>query len=107
MNIEFVSEPVYGDNDKYIKTKIKMHEDRVNTNFQSKKMPKENASYKCLSLIVLDSVIRVDKIYYPRTFLEECKYVIRKNKIENLINDDLDLSSSDESDNESDNEIDN
>ena len=24
MNIEFDSEPVYGDNDKYIKTKIKM-----------------------------------------------------------------------------------
>ena len=33
MNIEFDSEPVYGDNDKYIKTKIKMCEDRVNTNF--------------------------------------------------------------------------
>ena len=47
MNIEFDSEPVYGDNDKYIKTKIKMHEDRVNTNFQGKKVPKENASYKC------------------------------------------------------------
>ena len=39
--------------------------------------------------------------------MEECKYVIRKNKMEYLINDDLDLSSSDESDNESDNEIDN
>ena len=26
MNIEFDSEPVYGDNDKYIKTKIKMYE---------------------------------------------------------------------------------
>ena len=39
--------------------------------------------------------------------MEECKYVIRKNKMENLINDDLDLRSSDESDNESDNEIDN
>ena len=38
--------------------------------------------------------------------MEECKYVIRKNKMENLINDDLDLSSSDESDSESDNEID-
>ena len=38
--------------------------------------------------------------------MEECKYVIRKNKMENLINDDLDLSSSDESDNESDNESD-
>ena len=39
--------------------------------------------------------------------MEECKYVIRKNKMENLINDDLDLSSYDESDNESDNEFDN
>ena len=48
MNLEFDSEPVHGDNDKYINTKIKMHEDRVNTNFQSKKVLKENASYKCL-----------------------------------------------------------
>ena len=74
---------------------------RVNTNFQGKKMPKENASYKCMSLIMLDSVIRVIKKYYPQTLLEECKYVIRKNKMENLINNDLSLSSSDESDNES------
>ena len=55
MNIEFDSEPVYDNNDKCIKTKIKMYEDRVNTNFQGKKVPKENASYKCLSLIMLDS----------------------------------------------------
>ena len=45
MNIEFDSEPVYGNNDKYIKTKIKIYEDRVNTNFQGKKVLKENASY--------------------------------------------------------------
>ena len=55
-------------NDKYIETKIKMYEDRVNTNFQGKKVPKENASYKCLSLIMSDSVIRVNKKYYPQTF---------------------------------------
>ena len=84
-----------------------MYEDRVNTNFQGKKVPKENALYKCLSLIMLDSVIRVNKKYYPQTLLEECKYVIRKNKMENFINDDLDLSSSDESDNDTDNESDN
>ena len=88
MNIEIDSEPVYGDNDKYIKTKIKMYEDRVNTNFQGKKVPKENASYKCLLLIMLDSAIRVNTKYYPQTLLEECKYVIRKNKMENLINED-------------------
>ena len=64
MNIEFDSEPVYGDNDKYIKAKIKSYGDKVNTNFQGKKVPKENASYKCLSLIMLDSVIRVSKKYY-------------------------------------------
>ena len=56
---------------------------------------------------MLGSVIRVNKKYYSQTLLEECKYAMRKNKIENLINDDLDLSSSDESDNESDNKSDN
>ena len=74
----------------------------MNTNFQGQKVPKENASYKCIPLIMLDSVIRVNKKYYPQTLLEECKYVIRKSKMENLINHDLTLSSSDESDNESD-----
>ena len=37
MNIGFDSEPVYDDNDKYIKTKIKLYRDKVNTNFQGKK----------------------------------------------------------------------
>ena len=86
MNIESDSEPAYGDNDKYIKTKIKSYGDKVNTNFQGKKVPKENASYKCLSLIMLDSVIRVNKNYYPQTLLEECNYETKKNKMKNLIN---------------------
>ena len=101
---ERVSAPVYGDNDKYIKAEIKSYGDKVNTNFQGKKIPKENASYKCLSLIMLDSFIRLSKKYYPQTFLEECKYEIKKTKMENLISDDLDESSSD---NETDYELDN
>ena len=53
---------------------------------------------------MLDSVLKVNKKYYPQALLEECKYVIKKGKIENLINDDFESSSSDnESDNESDN----
>ena len=39
--------------------------------------------------------------------MEECKYVIRKNKMENLINNDLNLSWSDERHNDCDNESDN
>ena len=55
---------------------------------------------------MLDFVIRVNRKYYPQTLLEERKCIIRKNKIENLINHDLSLSSSDETDNESDKESD-
>ena len=105
MNIKFHSGPVYGD--KYIKTKTKSYEGRINTNFQGKKMGKENTSYECLSSIMSDSVIKVNKKYHPQTFSEECKYEIKKNKMENLINDDLDPSSLDESDIEFDNESDN
>ena len=41
MSTKFDSEPVYGDNDKYIKTKIKMYEDRVNKIFKAKKYLKK------------------------------------------------------------------
>ena len=73
MNIELDNKPFYDDNDKYIKTKIKLYGDKINANFQGKKIPKESGSYKCLSLIMLDSVIRVNKRYYPQALLEECK----------------------------------
>ena len=53
---------------------------------------------------MLDSAIRANKEYYPQALLEECKYEIKKNKVENFINDDLESSSSD---NESDNRINN
>ena len=66
-------------------------------------MPKENTSCKCFSLIMLDSVIKANKKYYPQTLLEECKYEIKGNK--NKSNDDLDPSSSDESENEFDNDF--
>ena len=55
-------------------------------------------------MIMLDSVNKVNKKYHPQTLLEECNYAIKKNKIENLINDDSKLNSSDESGNESDND---
>ena len=56
---------------------------------------------------MLDSVIRTNKKYYSQALLEECKYEIKKNEMENLVNDDLDPSSSDEFDNEFDNASDN
>ena len=46
MNIKFDKEPVYGDSDKYIKAKIKSYGDKVNTNFQGKKVLNKNPCTK-------------------------------------------------------------
>lgn len=72
---------MFGDTSRCIKTKIKSDGDKVNKNFESKKMSKENASYKYFSLIMLDSVISVNKKYYYQRLLEECKYEILRIKI--------------------------
>ena len=74
MKINFESKPVYGDDDKYIKTKIKTYADSIITNFHNKKMPKEKAPCKCLSIIMIDSVIEANKRYYPQTFLEDIDF---------------------------------
>ena len=56
---------------------------------------------------MLDSVLREYKRNYSQTLLEQCEYETKKNKMDNLINEDLDPSSSDESDNGSDNKSEN
>ena len=78
LKIEFESKPVYGDENKYIKTKIKICARSMLTNFHNKKMPKEKTQCKCLSIIMLDSVNKTSKKYYPQTLLEECKYVQKR-----------------------------
>ena len=100
--------PVY--DDKYIKTKVKIYADNIITNFHNKKMPKEKAPFKCLSIIMLDSVVKANKKYYPQTFSEECKYLQEKIKFENYIDDNLDSGSDDDetkSDNDNKNDNDN
>ena len=100
--------PVY--DDKYIKTKVKIYADNIITNFHNKKMPKEKAPFKCLSIIMLDSVIKENKKYYPQTFSEECKYLQENIKFENYIDDNLDSGSDDDetkSDNDNNNDNDN
>ena len=68
MKIDFGSEPVY--DDEYMKTKIKKYASSVITNFQNKEMPKEKAPCKCLSITMLDSVVKANKKHYPQTLLE-------------------------------------
>ena len=61
MSIDFGSKHTYGDDDKYIKIKIKTNEDSIATNFYNKKgsknVPEEKIPDKCLSIIILDSLV--------------------------------------------------
>ena len=66
-------------------------------------MPEEKVPHKCLSTIILDSVLYAYEKYYPQTFLEECKYVRKNVKTKNYI--DMELESESDSDSDSDNGI--
>ena len=70
------SEPVY--KEKYLKAKIKRYNGNINTIFHNNKISKERSQFICLSVILMDSVFRTGKNYYPQVFLEECKYVSRR-----------------------------
>ena len=67
-------------------------------------MLKEKEPYNSLSIIMLDSVIKAKKKYYPQSLLEECKYEQKNIKMENLIDDYVGKSLSDEYGCESDND---
>ena len=95
LNIDFESKPVYGDDDKYIKTKIKIYAKNTITNFHNKKMPKGKIPRKYLSIIMVDSNIKANKKYYPQMLLEECKYIQGRIKTENYIDEGLENSESD------------
>ena len=41
MDIKIDCEPVYTNDDEYVKTKIKIYKDKVNTNLEGKKILKE------------------------------------------------------------------
>ena len=100
LRIDFESKPVRGDDDKYIKTRTKIYAGSMVTNFHNKKIPKEKAPCECLSIIMLDFVIKANKKYYPETLLEECKYAQEKIKTENYIHDDLEKMESDSDSND-------
>ena len=69
MKIDFETKPIYGDDDKYIKTKIKQYAESIITNFHNKIMPQEKGPCKCLSIITLDSIIKAIKKLKLRTIL--------------------------------------
>ena len=59
-------------NDKYVKTRMKIYNDRLYTNFQHNKLPKDNEYCACLSVILLDSIfVNLNKEYYLQNCIVE------------------------------------
>ena len=57
-------------NDKYIKSKIKINNDKMYRNFQNNKIPKDNEYIPFSTVLLLDSIlVNLDKKYYPQIFL--------------------------------------
>ena len=98
LSIKFHSMPVY--DEKYIKAKVREFNGVIKTNFLGDEVPKENEHYTCIACITIDSVMRMEKKNYPQVYLEECKYKIKKRKMDKFIEAEIESESESESDTE-------
>ena len=87
IGIKFHSEPIY--DQIYIKAKVREFDGVIKTNFLGNDVPKENIHYTCIACVTIDSVMRMDKKYFPQVYLEECKYKIKKIQMPRFINAEL------------------
>ena len=88
---EVDSEPVPDEN--YLKSKMKSDSGKINTTFYNNKIPKEGSQFISSSVILIDSVLRTGKKYYPQVFLEQCKYVVKEKTMPEYITGDIEISS--------------
>ena len=86
----FDNEPIYIE--KYLKTRIKSDNGKMNTKFHDNKIPKKGSHCVCLSVILIDFVFRIGKNYL---FLEECKQIFKEKKMTKYIADIIEISSDD------------
>ena len=63
MKKRFDSEPVYVD--KCMKPKVKSYNDKINTNFNDSDILDKEVHYLCLSVTLVDSVVKTSRNYHP------------------------------------------
>ena len=92
----FDSEPIY--KEKYLRTKVKFHKRKFVTKSHGDKKLKEGCQCICLSVILIDSVFRTGRNYFPQVILEECKHFVKEKEMPKYINDNLKISFDENSD---------
>ena len=61
----------------------------VKTLSDNDEIPEEKIEYECIPCISMDSVLKIEKKYYPQVYLKQCKYKAKERKIKSLIDYDL------------------
>ena len=83
--------PIY--DEKHIKAKVREFNGVIKTNFLGDEVPKVNKHYTCIACITIDSVMRMEKKNYQQVYLEECKYRMKKTKMNKFIEAELESES--------------
>ena len=92
LSIKFHSMPV--SDEKYIKAKIREFNGVIKTNFLGGEVPKQGVDYTCIVCITIDSVMRMEKKNDTQVYLEEYKYKLKKIKMPEFTDTELELNSS-------------
>ena len=86
LKLKFAVGPVR--DDKYLIAKLKIFNRTNRITFTDNAIPIKRTSYNCIPAIDVDSVFRTDnKRAYPQTYLEQCKYKLKKRRAVNFIDD--------------------
>ena len=64
LGIKLHSEPIY--DNKYIKSRLRSFNDETHTTFWVNKISKESIHYTYIAVIIIDSIMRMDKKYSPQ-----------------------------------------
>ena len=93
-NIKLSSDVTY--DDQYIKIKVKTFK-MVKTLFDNDEIPEEKVEYEFIPCISIGSLLKVDKKWYPQVYLEQCKYKVKRRKIKNVVDYEIDANYDNES----------
>ena len=69
-NLARASKKILIKNKKYLKTKIKSYNGKINTNIHNNKIAKESSQFIYLTLILVDYVYKTGNNYFPQVILE-------------------------------------
>ena len=73
----------------YIKTKIKIHDDKVYTNFRGLNVPEDDIECESFTVISIDSLLVYKNKYYLQVYLNKSAYEIGNKQMTDYLDENL------------------